>query len=255
MAESDSTLEVRPCKTCGGVVRYKNGKCKACVDARNARYASEHKDEIKAKGIEYRAKNKEAIKQQMAAFYQENREEIRRKQNAYNALEATKEARRAYDSKNSEKRSAYNAKYRLENLERIKENRKEHREKNIDEIKKYAAAYRAANRAIRQEKNAEWVQKNYRQKLQINHNYRARVKGAGGKLSKGLSEKLFKLQKGKCPCCGLPLGTDYHLDHKMPLALGGPNTDDNIQLLRASCNSSKHDRHPIDYMQSKGFLL
>ena len=33
MAESDSTPEVRPCKTCCGVVRYKNGKCKAARDA------------------------------------------------------------------------------------------------------------------------------------------------------------------------------------------------------------------------------
>jgi hypothetical protein len=255
MADADSTPVTPPCKTCGGLVRYKDGKCKACVNARTAQYNLKNKEALRAKNAEYREKNKEAIKQQKAARYQENRDEIRKKQNAYNALEATKEARRAYDLKNSEKRSAYNAKYRLENPERIKAKRKEHRAKNIDEIKKYASAYRAANRAIRQKKNAEWVQKNYRQKLQINHNYRARVKGAGGTLSKGLTEKLFKLQKGKCPCCKMPLGTDYHLDHKMPLALGGPNTDDNIQLLRASCNSSKHDRHPIDFMQSRGFLL
>lgn len=87
----------------------------------------------------------------------------------------------------------------------------------------------------------------------IHQNRRSRSNG--GALSKGLINQLFKLQRGKCPCCSKPLGDDYHLDHKMPLALGGLNTDDNMQLLRAVCNMQKHSKHPIDFMQSKGFLL
>lgn len=35
----------------------------------------------------------------------------------------------------------------------------------------------------------------------------------------------------------------------------GSNTDDNIQLLCKTCNLSKGAKHPIDFMQSKGFLL
>ena len=68
-------------------------------------------------------------------------------------------------------------------------------------------------------------------------------------------EKLLKLQKGKCPCCSLPLGDDFHLDHKMPLALGGDHVDDNMQLLKARCNMQKRASNPIDFMQSRGFLL
>jgi 5-methylcytosine-specific restriction endonuclease McrA len=82
-----------------------------------------------------------------------------------------------------------------------------------------------------------------------------RGRASGGKLSKGLSVRLFKLQRGKCACCGQPLGTDYHLDHIMPLALGGSNTDENIQLLRATCNRQKNAKHPIDFTQQRGFLL
>jgi 5-methylcytosine-specific restriction endonuclease McrA len=88
-----------------------------------------------------------------------------------------------------------------------------------------------------------------------NHNRRAKEKENGGKLSRGLAEKLFKLQRGKCPCCKLPLGEDCHLDHKMPVALGGANEDSNMQLLRAECNFKKNAKDPIKYMQSKGFLL
>ena len=52
-----------------------------------------------------------------------------------------------------------------------------------------------------------------------------------------------------------PLGNDYHLDHINPLALGGSKTDEKIQLLRATCNLQKNAKHPVDFMQSRGFLL
>jgi 5-methylcytosine-specific restriction endonuclease McrA len=86
-------------------------------------------------------------------------------------------------------------------------------------------------------------------------NRNAKKRGNGGTLSRGLSEKLFKLQGGKCACCALPLGKNFHLDHIMPIALGGPNIDSNIQLLRPRCNIQKKAKHPVDFMQSRGFLL
>lgn len=87
------------------------------------------------------------------------------------------------------------------------------------------------------------------------HNRRARKRSSGGVISPGLARKLFKLQSGKCACCGLSLGGDYHMDHIMPIAMGGPNEDRNIQLLRAACNIQKTAKHPVDFMQSRGFLL
>jgi hypothetical protein len=41
-----------------------------------------------------------------------------------------------------------------------------------------------------------------------------------------------RTKKGKCACCSLPLGNNFHLDHILPITLGGPNIDSNIQLLR-----------------------
>ena len=63
---------------------------------------------------------------------------------------------------------------------------------------------------------------------------RARKRENGGILSKGLSDRLFKLQKGKCPCCNQPLGENYHLDHVLPLALGGTKTEIRAQFLYES---------------------
>lgn len=113
---------------------------------------------------------------------------------------------------------------------------------NKDKINARKAAYRAEN--IDKERSRERIK---------NHNRRAAQKG---KLSADISDRLLILQRGKCACgCQQPLGDDYHLDHIMPLALGGTNTDDNIQLLRQPCNNQKYAKHPVDFMQSRGFLL
>lgn len=88
------------------------------------------------------------------------------------------------------------------------------------------------------------------------YNQNRRARANGGKLSHDIAERLFKLQRGKCACgCKQPLGDDFHRDHIMPIALDGSNTDDNIQLLRAICNMQKSAKHPVDFMQQRGFLL
>jgi len=84
---------------------------------------------------------------------------------------------------------------------------------------------------------------------------RAKRKNQSGIVSKNIVEKLKKLQQNKCPCCHELLGDKYHIDHIVPLALGGMHQDSNLQLLRANCNQQKSFKHPIDFMQSKGFLL
>ena len=41
----------------------------------------------------------------------------------------------------------------------------------------------------------------------------------------------------------------------MPLARGGKHEASNLQLLCPPCNMSKNAKHPIDFMQQRGFLL
>lgn len=136
-------------------------------------------------------------------------------------------------------RAIYQRSYRVANKETLSNDYKGWREKNKSARSAYNKAWRIANpKAVKRNAN----------------NRRARENGASEKISKGLENKLFDLQKGKCPCCGLPLGDDYHMDHILPLYLGGSNTDDNIQLMRAGCNFSKGSKHPIDFMQSRGLL-
>lgn len=159
-----------------------------------------------------------------SAYYQKvNREKVNAQIYAWNAV-------------NREKVNARTAAWKLANPEKIKT----YVAANSEKLKAQSIAWRKAN--------PKAVRIFYQNRL-------ARKRENGGTLSKGLSAKLFALQKGKCPCCKQPLGDNYHLDHVIPVALGGSNTDDNIQLLRSTCNHQKSAKHPIDFMQQRGFLL
>ena len=94
----------------------------------------------------------------------------------------------------------------------------------------------------------------YREMRRVNRMNRS-ARESGGKLSKNIAYRLFELQRGKCACCGKPLGEDFHLDHIQPLSKGGVNEDWNIQLLREKCNLKKGSKDPVQFMQERGFLL
>jgi len=124
-----------------------------------------------------------------------------------------------------------------------------------DERRAAGAAYYKANLEKCRAASDAWHAANPLAARIHQNNSRARDLGREGRLSTGLASKLFALQQGMCPCCRQPLGNDFQMDHIVALHNDGPNTDDNIQLLRASCNANKKTKDPLDFMQSRGFLL
>jgi 5-methylcytosine-specific restriction endonuclease McrA len=76
-------------------------------------------------------------------------------------------------------------------------------------------------------------------------NRKARMKGAVGRYTISDVRKTFSNQKGLCPACSADLSVvGYHVDHIIPIKLGGTNWPDNIQLLCPPCNLSKAAKHP-----------
>lgn len=181
----------------------------------------------KAYDTAYRAANHEKVKAASAVWRLANRDKARARTAAWAAS-------------NTERKKATNAVWYASNVERRKATNAVWFKANTERTKATTAAWGKANREL---KRIHW------------QNREAKKRANGGILSKGLSAKLFKLQHGKCACCGLPLGGNFHLDHILPIALGGVNADSNIQLLRSTCNQQKSAKHPIDFMQSRGFLL
>lgn len=181
----------------------------------------------------------------MAVWYAANSEKLKAWQITY----------RAENPEKYSARKVKNAAYHLANREKILEQKSAYRSANREKISEKNANWSAANRELAKANSATWRAANPEKCRIHDQNRKARKRANGGKLSSDLSAKLFKLQRGKCTCCGLPLGDNYHLDHVIPLALGGANEDSNIQLLRAECNLKKSSKHPVDFMQSRGFLL
>lgn len=165
------------------------------------------------------------------------------------------EYRAKWNSANNTKLRSHNAAYRAANSAERKAYNAAYRSANSEKIRVANAAYRAANVSRKCESDAKYRAANPEKRRINDQNRNARKRESGGKLSHGLAAKLFKLQRGKCPCCGKPLGNDFHLDHRMPIALGGMNIDDNIQLLHSKCNLQKGIKHPAEFMRQRGFLL
>lgn len=231
-----------PCVKCGAFDRNKRGGCKACTNAYMAAYRVANLDKAKASDAKYRAANVVKVKAKNAAY---------RVINAQKARAVSAAWRAAYP----EKAKTLAAVWRTVNAAKEKSRKAARYAANATEEKIKKAARYAANPDAARATASAWAKANPAARRIHKQNRRARKADNGGVLTKNLSEKLFTLQKGKCACCKQPLGTKYQLDHIMPLALGGPNTDDNIQLLHQRCNGQKHAKHPIEFMQSRGFLL
>lgn len=125
---------------------------------------------------------------------------------------------RIWNFVNAEKKRTTNAAYRAVNQEEINLRRKLKRQVNPN-IEKVKAAVRRARKLV-----------------------------TPGKLSKNIVDILLAQQNGCCACCEAPLLSTYHLDHILPLSLGGSNSDDNVQLLLPKCNLQKYNAHPEKFL-------
>lgn len=228
MSNTDSRpIFERLCGNCGQSDRHANGHCRLCT-----------REEIKA----WKLANPERQKQIDADW----KEVIKAKNRIY--------SKERYAS-NPEHQKAASEKWRLANQERATKSASEWKRLNREKYNATAAIYRENNKDKIRAYHSKYKKENRSRLKAIDHNYRTKKSNNGGKLSKGIVEKLLKLQKGKCACCGQPLGKNYHVDHIKPIALGGPNIDSNVQLLRQRCNNQKGKKDPLQFMQERGFLL
>jgi 5-methylcytosine-specific restriction endonuclease McrA len=59
---------------------------------------------------------------------------------------------------------------------------------------------------------------------------------------------LYGRQQGRCFYCGTPLAFgEFHLDHYIPLKMGGPHEITNIVIACGPCNLKKGALSPLEY--------
>lgn len=126
---------------------------------------------------------------------------------------------------------------------------------NKDKARAYDLYYAIAHK----EKRAQ-IMRNYRENNRerfraADQRRRCRKRGASGAHTAADIKAIFKAQREKCPSCRASIADGYHVDHIVPLAKGGGNGKDNIQLLCPPCNRRKHVTDQVKFMQAQGYLL
>ena len=212
---TESTVELRKCKTCGeekpltafpshnrkrGI--YYDHQCRACQSAKWKKWYRDNSEAERAKSKARYAANPEKYREQGRKDYLKHR---------------TRSRKRA-------------AQRRAENLEHV----------------------RAQDREIAKRWRANHPFES-RESARRRHAKKRQVRTAP--IAKKQILELFDKQRGRCAICSKKLGKQWHIDHILPLAKGGAHEVLNFQLTCPPCNMSKKAEHPIDYMQKRGFLL
>lgn len=187
----------------------------------------------------------------------------------------TKEEKRVrnkeYYIKNREKEQARGRESYWKDPEKRIEAMHKWRDKNPEIYRKAVARWSAANKEKVKEIKRSWEQtekakeamrirtrrykKNNISKVKLATGLRRARKRRtdGGTISLDIVGILWKLQRGMCAydfwCRNDLAEVGFHLDHVMPLALGGRHEDANLQLLCPSCNLSKGPKHPDEFVR------
>ncbi len=130
-----------------------------------------------------------------------------------------------------------------------------YRAKHPEKVKATQDAWKVKNKEKIQAQQRAWTENNRGKVRLYTRMANARRRSNGLRNPTAVVADLQNRQKGMCAICSVRLKGKFHIDHIMPLARGGENLPRNLQLLCVPCNLSKRDKHPVDFMQSKGFLI
>jgi|688.fasta_scaffold653549_2 hypothetical protein len=160
--------------------------------------------------LKYISENKDKIKKTKSLYYQKNKKKIRKNQ-------------KVYEAKTKDKRKEYLKKYSLENKERIRRVKLEYARKHPE--------------------------------MDRNKNRRKRAIKKQNGFEKYTEFQVLELYGTNCYLCNMPIDMSanrkcgyagwekgLHIEHYIDIALGGPDTLENVRPSHAMCNLRKNPR-------------
>jgi 5-methylcytosine-specific restriction endonuclease McrA len=184
---------------------------------------------------EYYRKNRDTISEKKKAIYARDKVAVSARRKVLRADKKNKAAIKArakvWYAKNKAAFAEYKKQYRLEHKTAISE---------------FNKLYMKAKPEVMQSAQA---------------NRRARKLGSPEQHTSADIRKLFDLQRGKCAACKIKITNEaktknrFQVDHVVPLVRGGSNGRENLQLLCAKCNRTKHATPPEVWAREHGLLF
>lgn len=112
--------------------------------------------------------------------------------------------------------------------------------------------YARKNRETARERARTWARNNPDKVAARNAKRQALLAAAGPGYTDADVLNQLCTQGYRCTYCGVPLKVTvrgrFHVDHFIPISKGGRNEPGNICCACPSCNRSKHDRMPFDFL-------
>lgn len=145
-----------------------------------------------------------------------------------------------YAEQHKDDNEEYYRQYRIDNADHLKEWRELHKDDKVEYDKQYLQTERG--RMVH---------------LAKGHNRRTRKKKAQGNHTAQDIQTQHERQHGYCYYCQCKLGSNrraFHVDHVVPLSRGGSNDPENLVIACPSCNISKHNKMPHEWVKG-GRLL
>jgi 5-methylcytosine-specific restriction endonuclease McrA len=173
----------------------------------------------------------------------------------YKNHESMRAAAAIYRSKNRNKIRAWQRAFYAANADKIKRENAAYFNANRAARVLQRRAYRVANKALYAARDEAYRIANPERVLVIKRRYRARLRGAAGNHTSEQIKAMQQQQGHRCANCRVSTRKGYHVDHIVPLKLGGSNDISNIQLLCRSCNCGKGGKDPLIWAQELGRLL
>ncbi|MGD0020526.1 MAG: HNH endonuclease [Candidatus Limnocylindrales bacterium] len=198
----------------------------------------------------YRATHREKEKERHALYRANHREELRIKGLAYDTAHREEKRSRGRDhyAKHHEEELAKQAAYRRDRPEAFLAAAARFRAAHREQMREKGREYYAAHRAEAAARHREYAKLHPDRMCVIQHNRRARLLAAPGTHTAADITAQYERQRGRCYWCGAGVSTrKKHVDHVMPLVLGGSNGPENLVIACPSCNHRKQAKHPMDW--------
>lgn len=151
------------------------------------------------------------------------------------------ECSKIVDEKSRPRRMAYFYKWQSENRDKV-----------IGAFRKYNEAHREERRELDRKRRS--TKEGKAKKAMHERARRARERAGHGSVKSLNIEQMLISQKNRCAACCKKL-KEFHIDHYVPIKLGGGSQPENLQALCPSCNLNKGAKCPIAWAQENGRLF